>query len=97
MTIAVRLIAAVQRGSRGALCRAARRVVPAALGALRSPLAAAPAARAFDQLRHALLPPDQRLAAVGDTIARLTLRLDTYVTCTWVCSAVRYLSYHGGL
>lgn len=70
--IAVGLVTSVQRGSEAALCRGARRVVPAVLGALRSPLAAAQLAGLYLQLQHALLPNH---AAMGDTVARLTVRL----------------------
>lgn len=71
VVIAVRLIEAVQRGSAAALCRSARRVVWAVLGALRSPLAAPRLASAYEALRFALLPNH---LALGDIIARLTIR-----------------------
>ncbi|CAB3252124.1 unnamed protein product [Arctia plantaginis] len=72
VVIAVRLLEAVQAGSGAALCRGARRVVAAALGGLRSPLAAAHLAAAYRRLRPALLPHHPALA---DTVARLTVRL----------------------
>lgn len=68
---AVELLGAVQRGSPAALALAARRVVEALLAALRSPLAAPRVLPAHAHLRRALLPAH---AAVGDTIARITLR-----------------------
>ncbi|XP_060810909.1 stalled ribosome sensor GCN1 [Amyelois transitella] len=69
---AVRLLAAVQRGSAAALGARARRVLPAVLGALRSPLAAPALAPALLRMRPALLPAH---AALGDAVARVTLRL----------------------
>ncbi|PZC79414.1 hypothetical protein B5X24_HaOG216409 [Helicoverpa armigera] len=72
VVIAVRLLEAVQKGSATALCRGARRIVPAVLGALRSPLAAPRLADAYGRLRFALLPNH---LALGDILARLTLRL----------------------
>ncbi|KAJ8723024.1 hypothetical protein PYW07_004204 [Mythimna separata] len=72
VVIAVKLLEAVQRGSAYALCRGARRVVAAVLGALRSPLAAPRLADAYTHLRFALLPNH---SALGDILARLTLRL----------------------
>ncbi|XP_063377694.1 stalled ribosome sensor GCN1 [Cydia fagiglandana] len=66
--IAVRLLEAVGAGSVHALCLHARRVVPALLGALRSPLGAAPALRAHRALP--LLPP-----ALKDQVHALTVRL----------------------
>ncbi|XP_075992954.1 lethal (3) 80Fj [Anticarsia gemmatalis] len=72
VSASVGLLCAVSAGSGAALCRGARRVVPAALGALRCPLAAAPLAAAYCRLRHALLP---RHPALADLVARLTVRL----------------------
>ncbi|XP_026329507.1 eIF-2-alpha kinase activator GCN1 isoform X2 [Hyposmocoma kahamanoa] len=69
---AVKLLAAVQRGSPLALALAARRVVEALLAALRSPLAAPLLLPAHAHLRRALMPAH---AVVGDTVARITLRL----------------------
>lgn len=74
--IAVRLLDAVQAGSEAALCRGARRVVAAALGALRSPLAAAQLAAAYRRMQRALLPNHLGLA---DTVARLTIRLVRHI------------------
>lgn len=67
----MKLLAAVQRGSPLALALAARRVVEALLAALRSPLAAPLLLPAHAHLRRALMPAH---AAVGDTVARITLR-----------------------
>lgn len=72
VVMAVRLVEAAGRGAELALCRGARRLLPAALAALRSPLAAPRLAATYVALRPALLP---RHAALGDLIARLTLRL----------------------
>ncbi|CAH0604472.1 unnamed protein product [Chrysodeixis includens] len=72
VVIAVQLLAAVQRGSSAAIARGARRVVPALLAALRSPLAAPRLPHALALLRHALLPQHRPLA---DLIYRLTIRL----------------------
>ncbi|KAF9795685.1 hypothetical protein SFRURICE_003878 [Spodoptera frugiperda] len=72
VVMAVRLVEAAGRGAELALCRGARRLLPAALAALRSPLAAPRLATTYVALRVALLP---RHAALGDLIARLTLRL----------------------
>ncbi|XP_047988388.1 eIF-2-alpha kinase activator GCN1 [Leguminivora glycinivorella] len=66
--IAVRLLEAVGSGSAHAVCLHARRIVPALLGALRSPLGAAPALQAHRNLP--LLPP-----ALKDQVHALTVRL----------------------
>ncbi|KAL0893484.1 hypothetical protein ABMA27_013683 [Loxostege sticticalis] len=72
VVVAVQLLEAVQRGSRLALCQRARLVVAGVLGALRSPLAAPRLVAAHVGLRPALLP---RHAVLGDTVARITIRL----------------------
>ncbi|CAK1582375.1 unnamed protein product [Parnassius mnemosyne] len=69
---AVRLLEAVQAGSEMAVCEQARHLVAAVLGALRSPLAAPLLAAAYLRLRPALLPQH---AVLGDTVARVALRL----------------------
>ncbi|XP_053625141.1 stalled ribosome sensor GCN1 isoform X2 [Plodia interpunctella] len=70
--VAVRLLEAVQRGSAQTLRLRARAVTAGALAALRSPLAAPQLVHAHGALRAALLPHH---AALGDTVARVTLRL----------------------
>ncbi|XP_045491112.1 eIF-2-alpha kinase activator GCN1 [Colias croceus] len=69
---AVRLASAVQAGSASAVRAGARRAVAALLDALRSPLAAPRLVHALLALRPALLPQH---AALGDHVARVTIRL----------------------
>lgn len=69
--LGVGLVVAVGRGAGGAVGAHARRVVPAVLAALRSPLAAARAAELHCKLGRVLLP---RHTALADTLARVTVR-----------------------
>ncbi|XP_013182147.1 PREDICTED: translational activator GCN1 isoform X1 [Papilio xuthus] len=72
VVVAEQLVSAVQAGSASAVCQQARHLVSAVLAALRSPLAAPRLAPLFLRLRPALLP---RHALLGDTVARVALRL----------------------
>lgn len=69
---AVEVMGAAGRGSASAVRGGARRLVPALLAGLRSPLAATRLAHAHLSLRRALLPLHP---ALGDTVARVTIRL----------------------
>ncbi|CAH3879772.1 unnamed protein product [Pieris brassicae] len=69
---AVRLVEAVGRGSRACVCSEARRLVPALLHALRSPLAASALVQAHCRLGPVLLP---RHPVLARHVARTTIRL----------------------
>ncbi|CAK1552697.1 unnamed protein product [Leptosia nina] len=69
---AAQLVEAVQRGSPNAICIWARRLVPAVLDGLRSPLAAPTLLQTYWHLKRAMLPQHSILA---EHVARVTIRL----------------------